>query len=108
MAPLSVVEDLLFDPQNPSLVYAATAPVVPGGSGGGVFQSTDGGRTWTAVGTGLDTYSVRSLALDAGGERLYAGIFRGSVATFSFGEPVRNTPEPPAPSERDTRVVERP
>ena len=108
VAPLSVIEDLLFDPQNPSVVYAAAAPAVPGGVGGGVYQSTDGGRTWAALGAGLDMDSVRSLALDAGGESLYAGIFRGSVATMALGEPVRETPVPPTPPDRETRVIERP
>jgi photosystem II stability/assembly factor-like uncharacterized protein len=110
VAPLSVVEDLLFDPDNSSVVYAAASPAVPGGLGGGVFQSTDGGRTWAALGTGLSTYSVRALASDASGssQRLYAGIFRGGVATLAQGQPTRNTPEPPTPSDRETRVIERP
>jgi len=110
VAPLSVVEDLLFDPQDPSVVYAAATPAVPGGLGGGVFQSTDGGRTWTALGTGLSTYSVHALASDASSSspRLYAGIFQGGVATLALGEPTRNTPEPSAPSDRETRVIERP
>ena len=108
VAPLSVVEDLLFDPANSSILYAATGPAVPGGAGGGVFQSTDGGRTWTALGSGLSTFPVRSLAADGSNERLYAGIFQGGVATLALGEPARSTPEPPAPSDRETRVVDRP
>ena len=110
VAPLAVVEDLLFDPNpnDPAVVYAAASPAVPGGIGGGVFRSADGGRTWAELGTGLGTFSVRSLAFDASRERLYAGIFRGGVAVLSLAAPTRETPQLPASSERETRVIERP
>ena len=108
VAPLTVVEDLLFDSQDPSIVYAAASPAVPGGVGGGVFQSTDGGRTWTALGTGLSTYSVRALASDGSKHQLYAGIFRGGVATLSLTAPARENPQLPATSDRATRTIERP
>ena len=108
VAPLAVVEDLLVDPGDPEVVYAGASPAVPGGIGGGVFRSADGGRTWTELGTNLGTFSVRSLALDASDETLYAGIFRGGVAVLSLGGPARATPSRPAASDRETRVIERP
>ena len=43
VANLGSVYDLLFDPTDPSVVYAAVSPLVSGGTGG-VFASTDGGR----------------------------------------------------------------
>jgi photosystem II stability/assembly factor-like uncharacterized protein len=109
VAAFASVQDLQTDRDDPSLVYAATAPALPGGNGGGVFRSTDGGSTWSPFGTGLSTFTVRSLALDAGAINvsLYAGIFRGGVAVLPLGDPPRD-PETPAPSERVPRVVERP
>ncbi len=96
VATLGSVYDLLFDPANPSIVYAAVSPSVSGGTGG-VFESTDGGDTWAAVGTGLSTFPVRSLALDASGRTLYAGISRGGVAVLALDGPERTAPQPPPP-----------
>jgi hypothetical protein len=107
VAPFASVQGLLADRADPSVIYAATAPALPGGIGGGVFRSADGGRTWSAFGTGLSRFTVQTLALDASEDSLYAGIFRGGVAVLPLGEPAR-APELPAPAERDTRVVERP
>lgn len=53
------------DPQSSSIVYAAT-------HGAGVFTSTDGGWTWSAMNDGLTQPFVRSLAIDANGV-VYAG-----------------------------------
>jgi len=100
------VEDLLADAADPAVITAAASPAFPGGTGG-VFRSSDGGATWTPIGTGLSTSAVESLALDDSGESLYAGILRGSVAVLDFGQPAR-MPEPTAPPDRDTRVIERP
>jgi len=103
VATLGSVYDLLFDPSDPSRVYAAVSPFVSGGTGG-VFASSDGGDTWTAVGTGLSTFSVRSLALDSTGTILSAGILRGGVAVLDLDGPARAAPQPP-PSDRPTRIV---
>ena len=46
-----------IDPTTPSTVYAGTY-------GGGVFKSTNGGGSWSAVNTGLDNASVFALAID--------------------------------------------
>src|ERR1051325_4872636 len=53
--------DVLFDPTNPSIAYASLWEARQGawengawnGSGGGIYKSTDGGRTWTQMGGGL-------------------------------------------------------
>jgi photosystem II stability/assembly factor-like uncharacterized protein len=55
---------LAINPQNPSILYAATW-------GGGIFQSTDGAKNWTAVNSGLPTGNdghtfVGLMAIDPG------------------------------------------
>ena len=102
------IQDFLVDPVDPSIVYAASAPVISGLIGGGVFRSQDGGVTWAAFGTGLSNYAVRSLALDASDQSLYAGILRGGVAVLALGDPQREPPGRAAPSDRAPRIVERP
>ncbi len=55
--------DLVMDPRDPTVLYAAMwqrirrkwsdPRVEPGYREGGIFKTTDGGRTWTEVGQGL-------------------------------------------------------
>lgn len=54
------VTDLLIDPRNPDVLYAATwqrhrtvAAYLGGGPKSGLHKSTDGGQTWTALKKGL-------------------------------------------------------
>jgi hypothetical protein len=49
---------LAIDPQNPTTVYAGTS------NGGGVFKSSNGGASWSAVNTGLTAWRVQALAID--------------------------------------------
>jgi len=54
------VTDLVIDPRDPDILYAATwqrhrnvAAYMGGGSGTGLYKSTDGGENWTKLKTGL-------------------------------------------------------
>jgi photosystem II stability/assembly factor-like uncharacterized protein len=63
-----------------STLYAATSSywesALPRG-GRGVLRSTDGGRSWQNISTGLQNLNVTSLAADGG--RLYVGTVQGGV-----------------------------
>jgi hypothetical protein len=49
----AIVTALAVDPSTPTTLYA--------GIGGGVFKSTDGGRSWSAANTGLTTTFIPTL-----------------------------------------------
>src|SRR6266852_4984349 len=71
------VNALAIDPRTPTTLYAA---------GDGVFKSTDGGNTWSAVNTGLTTPYVDTLAIDPRTPTtLYAGTVAGGVLTSTDG-----------------------
>ncbi len=61
---------LVFDPQNPSAMYAAAS--------GGTYRSGDGGRSWILVNANLTSRDARPLAVDPQyPEVLYMGGNRG-------------------------------
>ncbi len=66
------VNDLAVHPKNHNVVYAATAK-------GGLFKTTDGGKSWSAVGA-FPGSDVRSVAVDPVDPRtVYAGLQYGGV-----------------------------
>ncbi len=65
---------LAIDPAHPTTLYAATG-------GRGVFRSTDSGKSWQSFNAGLTALDVRTLALDATGQTLYAGTSGGGVVS---------------------------
>ncbi len=61
------VTDLVIDPRNPDVLYAATwqrhrtvAAYVGGGPNSGIHRSTDGGETWTELTNGLPSSDENS------------------------------------------------
>src|SRR2546421_7454100 len=60
--------DVLFDPTNPNIAYASLWEARQGpwengawtGTGGGIFKSTDGGKTWTQLSGGLPSGIIQA------------------------------------------------
>jgi photosystem II stability/assembly factor-like uncharacterized protein len=68
---------LAVDPRNPETLY---------GAGDGVVKSIDGGRSWTAAGTGFVNTLISSLVLAPGSSTtLYAGTYGGIFKTTNRG-----------------------
>src|SRR5687768_8870098 len=59
-----LITALAIDPTAPTTLYAGTL-------GGGVFHSTDGGGSWTAINAGLTNLFISALAMTPA--TLYAG-----------------------------------
>ncbi|MBC6996344.1 glycosyl hydrolase [Neolewinella lacunae] len=62
--------DLLLDPRNPDLLYAATwdrhrtvAAYLGGGPGSGIHRSRDGGETWEKLSAGLPSSNLGKIGL---------------------------------------------
>jgi len=64
------VTDILIDPRNPDILYAATwqrhrnvAAYMGGGPGSGIHSSDDGGTTWKKLSKGLPSSSMGKIGL---------------------------------------------
>ena len=74
MNPEGSVSDIVADPTEVGVVYAADRR-------SGVFRSSDGGQTWSALREELRMRTVNALALSSDGNVLYAategdGVYR--------------------------------
>ncbi len=80
--PWTSIWDIIVDPTNSQLVYAADHQ-------SGVYLSTDGGNNWVPIREGLSMKAVTALAISSDGEVIYAategeGVFRiGTIETTS-------------------------
>ncbi len=70
ISPDTGVSDVVFHPKNPDTLYAssyqrrrAVGQMVGGGPEGGIFKSTNAGRTWTKLTKGLPKDDVGRVAL---------------------------------------------
>jgi photosystem II stability/assembly factor-like uncharacterized protein len=64
------ISDVVLDPKNPDVIYAsswqrrrAVGQMIGGGPEGGIFKSTNAGRTWTKLSKGLPKDDVGRIAL---------------------------------------------
>jgi len=80
----AVVTSILVDPRDSRVLYAATWTQDPL-AGGGVFRSSDGGRTWQAA--GLAGQAIRALAQAPSNPDLFvAGTLDGVYRTRDAGK----------------------
>lgn len=83
----AVVTAILVHPRQPEILFAATWTLDPGGDdgkGGGVFRSTDAGRTWESA--GLAGQAVRAVAMaPSNPDVLVAGTLDGVYRTRDAG-----------------------
>lgn len=99
ISPDTGISDIVYDPAKPDVLYAsayqrrrAVGQMIGGGPEGGIFKSTDAGKTWKKLANGLPKSDVGrvGLAVDARTKptRLYA-IIDAKVArppTFTVDE----------------------
>jgi photosystem II stability/assembly factor-like uncharacterized protein len=80
------VSALAIDPETPATVYAGTSLDAETERGGGVFKSTNGGRSWMSMTSGLGRPDVEALAIDpSASETVYAGTDEGGVFKTTDG-----------------------
>nr|MBA3949739.1 glycosyl hydrolase [Acidobacteriota bacterium] len=112
---------LAFEPGRPDVVYAGTyqrrrhvGQMIGGGPDGGIFKTTNGGRSWTKLTHGLPKDDVGRIALATdprAPKRVYALIDakvpptagRGGQAAPAAVQPERAPEAPPAPAHIDER-----
>jgi hypothetical protein len=87
-----LITALVIDPQDSSVLYAGLYGV--NGGTGGVFKSTDGGASWSAINSSVTvccTYFSQGLVVDPlDHDTIYAASFDGVVKLSSSGA-VRST-----------------
>ena len=99
------VTDVVLDPRNPDVVYAAayqrrrhTGLLIGGGPEGAIYKSTDGGATFKKLTTGLPTVDLGRIALAISPQNpdvVYASITAqgNGVRLLPFGRRRRNMDE---------------
>ncbi len=84
--------DLAMDPQNPDVLYAAMWTVrrqpwtfASGGTGSGLYKSTDGGKTWRKLSNGLPAGELGRIGIGvspARASRVYAVVEAKTTAFY--------------------------
>jgi len=83
---------LVIDPHNPDIIYAGTGDK-SNLANDGIYKSTNSGRTWTPINTGLPEdsrgrhYSILAIAIDPNNSQIvYAGGLGGLYKSTNGGE----------------------
>lgn len=95
--------DVILDPSDASIVYAATwqrsrgeldddDPLVKTGEGSGIWKSTDGGNTWKRLRDGLPTRPIGRVGLDVyrTDPRVLFAVVETDITGAAPGAPVRS------------------
>ncbi len=76
------VSDIVFDPRNPDVIFASAyqrrrhvGQMIGGGPEGGIFKTTNGGKTWTRLTKGLPTGDMGRVGLAVDGRKNPATLF---------------------------------
>jgi len=81
----AIVTSILVDPREPTTLFASTWTREKQGEGGGIYRSSDGGRSWRA--SGLAGHSVRALvAAPTDPDTLVAGALDGLFRSHDAGK----------------------
>jgi titin len=88
--------DLVMDPSNPSILYAGLTQDSNNGASDGLYETTNGGTSWTRLNGGMLTggavgTSIRLAIAPSATQTVYATVFNANLANsnFPFGLPQR-------------------
>ncbi len=80
-----VIDNLVFDPRNPDVLFAGTWELK--NNSGGLYRSSDGGQTWNNVPLGSFTSAVRAAAIAPSDPDVIAlGISEGVILSSDAGK----------------------
>ena len=76
------ISDIVFDPRNPDVMFASAyqrrrhvGQMIGGGPEGGIYKTTNAGKTWTKLSKGLPTGDMGRAGLAIDGRRNPATVF---------------------------------
>ena len=102
VSPDTGVSDVVFDVKNPDILYAssyqrrrAVGQMIGGGPEGGIFKTTNAGKTWTKLTNGLPKDDVGRIALGVdprNPKRVYALISAKAPRGRGFGPVTLDAP----------------
>ncbi len=82
ISPDTGISDIVFDPKNPDILFAsayqrrrAVGQMIGGGPEGGIFKTTNAGKTWTKLTKGLPTGDMGRVGFAVDGRKTPATLF---------------------------------
>ena len=82
ISPDTGISDMVFDPKNPDIIFAsayqrrrAVGQMIGGGPEGGLYKTTNAGKTWTKLTKGLPAGDVGRAGLAIDGRKSPATVF---------------------------------
>jgi photosystem II stability/assembly factor-like uncharacterized protein len=91
--PISMVNALAYDPDNPLIVYLGTGEHAVGGTG--IWRSTDAGVSWSRMGSDVPEMDVvENIAVEPGTQFVYAATAEGLFLSKDSGLTWAPAPDP--------------